>query len=169
MVTHFRASKGYTKNEIQGYVDPATGEAVAGLEGLCWNYIQSNSLPALEANRQILLDQLEDSDKAYILDIWLPKEGRSVQVHTKYNTNFGYFSTQRIESLNRTMHKIVHHQISLEQAALEIVTWSKNFYRDYEEDLHKSRTERSIAIDQNYFSSLSGSVTLKAIELVNEQ
>lgn len=67
------------------------------------------------------------------------------------------------------MLKIVNYQMSLEQAAQEIVTWSKDFYRDYENDLHKSRTERSTAIYQNYFSSLSGSVTLKAIGLVNEQ
>lgn len=128
-----------------------------------------NSQSALEANRQIVLDNLLDDDKRYILEVWLPKERRAVQLYTQFNTNFGYFSTQRIESLNRTMHKIVNHQTSLEQAAQEIVTWTRGFYRDYENDLHKSRTERSIAIDQNYFSSLSGSVTLKAIELVSEQ
>jgi len=37
------------------------------------------------------------------------KEQRAVQYYTKLNTNFSYFSTQRIESLNRIMHKIINH------------------------------------------------------------
>ena len=43
IIIHFRATKGYTKNDIQGYIDPVSSQAIAGLKGHCQNYIQSNS------------------------------------------------------------------------------------------------------------------------------
>jgi hypothetical protein len=167
MMKHFGSGK-YTKSERQGFKD-STGQAVPGLEALCWQYITSNTERDLESRRQELMDRLLVDDRRYIVEYWQPKEKKVIQCYTKFNANLGYYSTQRIESFNRTLHKVLNHQMSLEQAANAIINHTKVMIAAFEKGIAKERTKRAVAIDEQAFVHLNRTVTQYAIELVNSQ
>jgi hypothetical protein len=132
------------------------------LEGACWNYIQSNTEQALDGNRKALEDLLHTLDKSY-LQTWKAREQRLIQCYTKFLTNLGQYATSRVEKYNSNIHKVTSHQLSLQDAAQRLIASVNDFFRDFSDELERSRTGNVAGIDKNYFCRLTGSVTKWAI------
>jgi len=150
MKANFQATGRYTSDQIEK------------LEGLCWCYIQSNTLQDLDNHRRALEDTLYTLDKSY-LQTWREREQRLVKCYTKFWTNLRQYATSRVEKYNSNIHKITTHQLSLYEAAQRLIAYVVDFFRDFLEDLDRSRIGNVAGIDKNYFSRLTRSVTKWAI------
>jgi hypothetical protein len=71
----------------------------------------------LTVNRTALVSALKAPEKAYILEIWQPKEKRVVHYYTRLYSNLGVNSSQRGESYHVPMREITSGLLSLEESA----------------------------------------------------
>src|ERR1700761_8929797 len=102
MCARFR--RNHTSVEIAGADrKDGNGEIIPGLRGLAWNYIHSRTLEELEINRQRLKDQVKEPIKAYIEEIWRPKEERVVLAYTNRFFNMDIHASQRGESYHNVL------------------------------------------------------------------
>ena len=135
-----------------------TSDQMDKLEGLCWDYVQSNTELQLSDNRQALETALHSLDKNY-LQGWQQRERRLIKCFTKYYTNLGQYATSRVEKYNSNIHKIATHQLSLHESAQRLMAFVNDFFRDFSDELDQSRTRNVIGIDKHYFSYLARTVT----------
>ena len=110
----FRQS--HTNLQVQGGTD-RDGNIVEALKDFVWAYIQSETVEELEINREALCDRLKRDTKAYINEIWRPKEDRVVRCFTRLFFNLGCHSSQRVESYHVVLKRITNGQLSLENSA----------------------------------------------------
>jgi hypothetical protein len=111
-------TKDYTSEEIDGSGEkllPHQTKAdlrVPGLHHFSWQYIQSETKPALETNRAILTALLRPDDREYIDVHWRSVEESVIYYYTKQYPNLGATSSQRVESYHPVIRKITNGQLS---------------------------------------------------------
>ncbi|KAK9443881.1 MULE transposase domain-containing protein [Metarhizium brunneum] len=155
----------YTREDIDG--DESKG--VAGLRQLVKDYVYSYTFEDLEANRTLLINSLQPEDRQYIADNWQTKESRFVVAYTKQYTNLGCRASQTVESQNRLIHQVTHGHMSIAASAAGIADWNRDFYNEMMEEEDRSLTEKAVGVDRRAFQLLTGTVSLYAISLIDQQ
>ena len=168
IVNHFKQVGRYTKAEREGGIESATGEEYLGLNKLTWNWILSNNQADLDTNREALKACLQPAEQRYI-DNYHDREQQFISFYTKNLRNYGYGSTQRVESLNSTIHNVVHRQLTLERAANSIIQHAETMLNTYESLLTESRTKAYVSITSTDISTLSRKITHHALKELDQQ
>ena len=133
---------------------------------LIWSYLQAETPSALETNRAKLLKALKSPEVRYIKQNWVPKEKSVCRVHIYLLANLGVHSTQRAESMNATLKKTLHRQITLLEACRRLIREVQAFEAKLIVEEVNSMAFRSRILDTNGFAILLGKITSYAIDLM---
>lgn len=169
MMTRFRKAGKYTVVELDGPKNEQGEKSGPGLKDYCWDYVKSSTLIELQEKRQMVLNHLQPSEQAYIRDIWGPKEPRVVQYYIRLLPNLGAGSSQRVERYHANIKKVVQGQFSLACSTKKICDTATDLTIQLRTDEDKALMNRSVALDMNFFQHLVGTVSRKAIKLIETE
>ena len=106
MITKLRAI-GHLKELFQERID-SQGNKVPSLRSRCWDYILTESIEALDENREALCQAGGDEFRAYINKEWRLKEIKTVLLYTRKYANLGATASQRSESYHNVIREITN-------------------------------------------------------------
>jgi len=128
--------KDYTSEEVDGSGEQLQKDQtkanlrVPGLHHFSWQYIQSETLEELEANRASLIALLRPQDRWYIDVHWRKIEKAVVYYFTKQYPNLGSTASQRVESYHPVLRKITNGQLSFEDSGKRLAATVLSLLKD---------------------------------------
>ena len=158
---------GYTTEELNGFINNEI--EIPGIIDLCWAYIESDTIEELIINRSRLIARLRAKEKAYIVDIWQPKEPRVIFCYTKLLANLGCVATQRSESYHVPIKKVINGQLSLEESGLVISEKILSILTKLSIDEDRALIDADLALDATAFKLLIGAVSIEVIRLIEKK
>jgi MULE transposase domain len=162
MKVKFKRAGRYTEEHTNGARDAQSSVIQKGLLRFAWEYVQSKTKVELKRNRTVLLNALQPVEKRYTNDYYIPKEHRIVVYYTNLLRNLGQSATIVLSRASRTVSTLLK---LLQTLCAKI----NQIHLDLTTSKDRAKANKLTALDINVFRYFMGSVSLFAIQNVQEE
>ena len=139
------------------------------LTDLIWKWAQSNTLVALDENRNKLLAKLGDKEQQYLHEYYKPKENQFTKVYAKTYRNLGYNSTQRAEGYHTVLKAVCDRTKPLSSAVRGLRDHCEELARQHDARINRDRAKLPRLFDRSAFRKVLGRITHFALEAVSRE
>ena len=138
------------------------------LHSLVWTWIKSVTESEADSNRDILLEQLREQEKEYLLSYYERKKRQFITAYTKRYPNLGCASTQRGESMHPVIKNITNRHTPMHLSVKAIVNEVEELSRKYDDEIGNQRRNlpQIISQDRHSFGRIMTIVIHSCLQLI---